>query len=150
MGHTATNVLVHFIFSTRHRAPQISPEVEGDLHAYLGGIIRELGGVAVCINGMNDHVHLLVRMPSTHSVADLARLVKTNSSRWVHERWPQRKSFGWQTGYGAFSVSESGQNAVREYILHQQQHHARRSFKEEFVVFLQKNHIAIDGEHLWT
>jgi REP element-mobilizing transposase RayT len=76
MGHTATNVLVHFIFSTRHRAPQISPEVEGDLHAYLGGIIRELGGVAVCINGMSDHVHLLVRMPSTHFVADLARLVK--------------------------------------------------------------------------
>jgi putative transposase len=83
-------------------------------------------------------------------VADVARLVKTNSSRCLHERWPQIKSFGWQSGYGAFSVSESGQNAVREYILHQQQHHAKRSFKEEFVVFLQKNHIAIDGEHLWS
>jgi REP element-mobilizing transposase RayT len=116
----------------------------------MGGIIRELGGVALCINGMDDHVHLLVRMPSTHSVADLARLVKTNSSRWVHERWPQSKSFGRQTGYGAFSVSESGQNTVREYILHQQQHHARRSFKEEFSVFLQKNHIAIDDKYLWT
>ena len=98
---------------------------------------------------MGDHVHLLIRMPSTHSVADLARLVKTNSSRWVHERWPQKKNFGWQNGYGAFSVSESGQNAVREYILHQQQHHARRSFKEELVVFLQKNHFAIDGKYLW-
>jgi Transposase IS200 like len=93
------------------RAPRIIPEIEADLHAYLGGIVREIGGVALCINGMADHVHLLVRMPSTHSMADLARLVKTNSSRWVHERWPQRKSFGWQTGYGAFSVSESGQNA---------------------------------------
>jgi REP element-mobilizing transposase RayT len=86
MGHTATNVIVHFIFSTRHRAAQISHEIESDLHAHMGGIIRELGGVAFCINGMDDHIHLLVRMPSTHSVADLARLVKTNSSRWVHER----------------------------------------------------------------
>ncbi|MBZ5687668.1 MAG: IS200/IS605 family transposase [Acidobacteriia bacterium] len=150
MGHTATNVIVHFIFSTHHRAPQITPEIEGDLHGYIGGIIRELGGVALCINGMPDHVHLLVRMSSTHSVADLARLIKTNSSRWVHERWPQRRSFRWQTGYGAFSVSESGQNAVRDYILHQQQHHAKRSFREEFSAFLQKNHIAIDGEYLWT
>ena len=150
MGHTATNVLVHFIFSTRLRVPQITPEIEGDLHAYLGGIVRELGGVALCINGMDDHVHLLVRMPSTHSLADLARLIKTNLSRWVHERWPQRKSFGWQTGYGAFSVSESGQNAVREYIPHQQQHHAKRSFKQEFSAFLQKNHFAIDSEHLWS
>jgi hypothetical protein len=66
---------------------------------------------------MEDHVHLLVRMPSTQSVADVARLIKANSSRWVHKRWPQVKGFGWQTGYGAFSVSESGQNAVREYIL---------------------------------
>jgi REP element-mobilizing transposase RayT len=99
---------------------------------------------------MADHVHLLVRMPSTHSVADLARVIKTNSSRWLHEQWPQSKGFRWQTGYGAFSVSESGQNAVREYILHQQQHHAKRSFKEEFVVFLQKNHIVVDEKYLWT
>jgi hypothetical protein len=62
---------------------------------------------------MADHVHLLVRMPSTHSVADLARVIKTNSSRWLHEQWPQSKGFRWQTGHGAFSVSESGQDAVR-------------------------------------
>jgi REP element-mobilizing transposase RayT len=93
MGHTATNVLVHFIFSTRLRAPQITPEIEPDVHAYLGGIIRELGGVALCINGMADHVHLLVRMPSTHSVADVARVIKANSSRWLHEQWPQSNGF---------------------------------------------------------
>jgi REP element-mobilizing transposase RayT len=111
---------------------------------------NELGGVALCINGMSDHVHLLVRMPSTQSVADVARLVKTNSSRWVHERWPQFKTFAWQAGYGAFSVSESGQDAAREYILHQHEHHAKRSFKEELVVFLRKNHIAVDERYLWT
>jgi REP element-mobilizing transposase RayT len=88
MGHTATNVLVHFIFSTPHRALLITKEIEADLHAYPGGIMRELGGVALCIYGMPDHVHLLIRMPSTHSVAEVARVVKTNSSRWLHERWP--------------------------------------------------------------
>jgi putative transposase len=150
MGHTTTNVLVHFIFSTRHRAPLIKSEMQDNLHAYLGGIIREIGGVALSINGMADHVHLLVRMPSTHSLADVARLVKANSSRWVHEKWPQRKGFAWQSGYGAFSVSESGIDTVRAYILHQQQHHTRRSFQEEFAVFLKKNHIAVDEKYLWT
>jgi putative transposase len=64
MGHTANNVLVHFIFSTHNRKPSIDPEIESDLHAYLGGIIRKIGGVGLCINGMPDHVHLLVRMPT--------------------------------------------------------------------------------------
>lgn len=130
--------------------PLIVAEIEADLHAYLGGIIRELGGVALCIDGMPDRIHLLVRMPSTHSVADVARLVKTNSSRWVHGKWPQFKEFAWQPGYGAFSVSESGQNEVREYILHQHEHHAKRSFKDEFVVFLKKNRIIVDEKYLWS
>src|SRR5580658_4181880 len=150
MGHTATNVLVHFIFSTRHRRPLITAEIGTDLHAYLGGILRELGGVALCTNGMPDHVHLLVRMPSIHSVANVARIVKANSSRWVHERWPQFKMFAWQPGYGAFSVSGSGQDSVREYILHQQQHHTKRSFQDEFVVFLKRNHVVVDERYLWT
>jgi len=144
MAHTATNVLIHFIFSTRQRAPMITSEIEADLHSYLGGIVREIGGVALCINGIADHVHLLVRMPSTHSSADVIRLVKANSSRWVHERWPQFKNFAWQAGYGAFSVSESAAEPVRQYILQQRQHHSKRSFQEEFVVLLKRNHITVD------
>ena len=148
MGHTATNVLIHFVFGTHARAPIIKPEIESDLYAYLGGIVREIGGVALCVNGMPDHVHLLARMPSTRSVADVARLIKTNSSRWAHEKWPKCRNFGWQAGYGAFSVSESGQQAVREYILHQKEHHAKRSFQEEFLLFLKKNHIAVDERYI--
>lgn len=150
MGHTATNVLVHFIFSTRNRAPSINSEIESDLHGYLGGIIREIGGEALCVNGIPNHVHILARMPARHSTADVARLIKTNSSRWVHERWPQFKNFSWQTGYGAFSVSESGQAAVREYILHQKEHHCKRSYQEEFRLFLKKNGITVDEQYLWT
>jgi REP element-mobilizing transposase RayT len=84
---------------------------------------------------MPDHVHLLTRIPANHSVADVARLIKTNSSRWVHEKWPERRSFAWQTGYGAFTVSESGAEPVRLYIVDQQRHHQKRSFQDEFREF---------------
>ena len=113
MPHTASNLLVHFIFSTKQRFPLIKPEIASDLHAYFGGIIRQIGGKALIINGTADHVHLLVRVPTTHSIADIARVIKANSSRWVHEKWPEQTGFGWQTGYGAFSVSESGASAYK-------------------------------------
>jgi putative transposase len=148
VSHTLTNLLVHFIFSTKDRVPIIGPDIESDLHAYLGGIIRELGGVALSINGTADHVHLLVRLPANQSVADLVRLVKTNSSRWAHERWPDCHEFAWQTGYGAFSVSESVLDGVRDYISQQKQHHKKRSFQEEFLIFLPKNNITVEERYL--
>jgi REP-associated tyrosine transposase len=149
MPHTATNLLVHFIFSTKQRCALIKSDFEKDLHAYLGGIIRQVGGTALCINGTRDHVHLLVRVPANQSVADVARLIKTNSSRWIHQRWPEQRCFGWQTGYGAFTVSESGVSSVRDYITKQQEHHRVRSFQEEFLVFLKKNGITVDERYLW-
>jgi putative transposase len=149
MPHTTTNLLVHFIFSTKQRCALIKPDFEKDLHAYLGGIIRQIGGTALCINGTQDHVHLLVRVSANRSIADVARLIKTNSSRWVHERWPEYHLFAWQTGYGAFTVSESGANAVRDYISNQQEHHKARSFQEEFLAFLNKNGITVDEGYLW-
>ena|SRR5437763_1145232 len=115
----------------------------------MGGIIRQIGGVAMSINGMTNHVHLLVRMPTAHSIADIARLVKTNSTRWVHERSTDRRSFAWQTGYGAFTVSESGIVAGQNYISSQREHHKRRSFQEESRMFLQKDKIAMDERYLW-
>jgi REP element-mobilizing transposase RayT len=149
MPHTATNLLVHFIFSTKQRCALIKPDFEEDLHAYLGGIIRQIGGTALCVNGTQDHVHLLIRVPANQSVADVARLIKTNSSRWVHGRWPEQHRFGWQTGYGAFTVSESGVEAVRDYISNQREHHTIRSFQEEFLAFLKKNKITVDEQYLW-
>ena len=149
MPHTATNLLVHFIFSTKQRCALIRPEFEKDLYAYLGGIIRQIGGTALCINGTSDHVHLLIRLPAHHSLAEVARLIKTNSSRWIHERWPEHHLFAWQTGYGAFTVSESGLAAVRDYIASQQEHHKVRSFQEEFLAFLKKNGVTVDERYLW-
>ena len=116
MAHTFAQLLTHITFSTKGRRPELDGDLRPKLFAYMGGIIRELDGTALIINGTLDHVHLLVSLPSRLAVADAMRVLKTNSSRWVHEKWTSRASFGWQTGYGAFSVSQSNRQAVAEYI----------------------------------
>lgn len=150
MPHTASNLLVHLIFSTKERLPLISGEIAGDLHAYLGGIARDIGGKALIINGTADHVHVLMRTPTTRSSADVVRLLKANSSKWIHKKWPEMRKFAWQSGYGAFSVSESAVESVRSYIAHQQEHHKRVSFQDEFRAFLRKNNIVVDETYLWN
>lgn len=123
----------------------IADEIRDDLHAYMGGIIRNLGGTAVIINGVSDHVHVLAVLPADKSVADCLRTVKTNSTRWVHERWPERKSFAWQTGYSAFAVSDSHREKVIHYIQNQQEHHKKISFEDEFLAFLKRHKIEYDS-----
>lgn len=90
-----------------------------------------------------------MRVPANQSVADVARVIKTNSSRWIHDRWPEHRDFAWQTGYGAFTVSESGISEVVGYIARQKEHHKKRSFQEEFLAFLRRNHITVDERYLW-
>ena len=114
MSQTASNLVIHLIFSTKGRQPLITPEIRPDLFAYLGGIVREMRGTAIIVGGTADHVHMLIRIRPVHSAAEIARVVKTNSSRWVHERW--NRQFAWQNGHGAFSVSESNVPAVSRYI----------------------------------
>jgi REP element-mobilizing transposase RayT len=118
------------------------------LHAYLGGIIRNLQGQALRVNGMPDHVHLLVWLPPTVAIAEALRVLKANSSRWVHES-QGHSTFAWQAGYGAFSVSQSNVSRVVKYIEDQARHHHRMSFQEELLAFLKKNHIAYDERYIW-
>lgn len=147
MSHTSGNVLLHFIFSTHQRRPLIG-EFRRDLFAYIGGIVRELDATALAVNGAADHVHMLVRVRPSQSAAEMARLVKTNSSRWVREKW--KPDFAWQTGYGVFSVSESNSGAVMKYIARQEEHHRKISFQEEFVAFLKKNRVEYDERYIWS
>ena len=147
MSHTSGNILLHFIFSTAGRRPLIKPEFRNDLFAYLGGIVRELDGTALIVNGPDDHVHMLVRVRPAHSAAEIARVAKANSSRWVREK--HSAGFGWQIGYGVFSVSESNVPEVTKYIADQEQHHKKQSFQDEFVAFLQKNHVEYDPRYIW-
>lgn len=147
MPHTSGNILLHFIFSTVARRPLIKPEFRDDLFAYLGGIVREMNAMALIVNGTTDHVHMLIRVRPIHSAAEIARVVKANSSRWVREK--HSADFAWQTGYGVFSVSESNADATMAYIAGQEQHHRKRSFQEEFVVFLQRNRVEYDPRYIW-
>jgi len=149
VAHTFTNLLTHVIFSTKDRAPAILPGLKGKLHAYMGGIVRELDGKATIINGTEDHVHLLLWMPPTLSVSETMRVLKTNSSRWLNRECRGKSSFAWQAGYGAFSVSQSNAQAVVKYIQTQEQHHRRVSFQEEFIEFLRKHGVEYDERYVW-
>jgi REP element-mobilizing transposase RayT len=149
MAHTFTSILVHAVFSTSGRAPLLTDAMRPEMHAYLGGILRQLEAVPIVVGGTADHVHLLTCLPADLAVADCLRVVKTNSSRWVKERWPQRRSFAWQGGYGAFSVSESRRRDVVRYIQDQEQHHRRISFQEEFLKLLRSHGVEFDERYIW-
>jgi putative transposase len=145
MSHSLASVHVHFIFSTKNRLPLLRDDRE-DMFAYLGGIVRELGGKAVIVGGTQDHVHMLVRMPLLSGISDVMRLVKTNSSKWMRHL---RRDFGWQTGFAAFSVSMSVLPEVTAYIRDQEQHHRKMTFQQELVVLLKKHNVAYDEHYIW-
>lgn len=127
----------------------IHPDFSVRLYEYLCGIIREQGGVPVKINGMPDHVHILAMTPKTIADSDFMRVLKTNSSKWVHDEFPQHEQFGWQTGYGWFSVSKSQTNKVEHYIDQQFAHHRELTFQDEYLRMLKKHGIAYDERFLW-
>jgi putative transposase len=147
LSHTSGNILLHLIFSTQGRRPLIKREFRPDLFAYLGGIAREMQATALIINGTADHVHMLLRIRPAQSAAEIVRVVKANSSKWVRAKWSS--DFAWQTGYGVFSVSESNVPAVKKYIAEQEEHHKKHSFQEEFLAFLKKNHVEYDERYIW-
>ena len=147
MGHSLASVHAHFIFSTKNRLPYLKDELQADMFAYLGGILREEGGKAVMVGGMPDHVHMLVRMPTGASISDLMRVVKANSSRWAKAR---RRDFAWQTGFAAFSVSMSVLPEVTRYIREQEKHHRKMTFQQELVALLKKHNIPYDERYIWS
>ena len=149
MAGTYTNLIYHMVFSTKERAPLLTDDVASELYPYIGGIIRGEGGVALEIGGMADHLHLLVQLKPKPSVADVLMKIKGNSSKWMNEQQKCSCRFGWQEGYGAFSVSESQVPVVAKYIQSQEDHHRSRGFKEEFIEFLEKHGIEYDDRYIW-
>lgn len=145
---TYSQLLLHIIFSTKDRAPFITPDIRERLHPYIGGIIRAEEGSLLTIGGMPDHVHLLIRWRTDATIADLMRTVKARSSRWVHRTFPHAQSFRWQEGYSAFSVSKSVEHGVRTYIENQETHHARRSFMDELRTILRAHGVDFDDRYL--
>ncbi len=149
MAGTFTFLGTHFVFSTKNRTPLISDDIKDRLCAYIGGIIRELDGILIEINTMPEHIHLYTYIPKTVSVSKFMEIVKANSSKWAHTTFPQKSDFGWQDGYGAFSVSKSSEEKVIQYIRDQQHHHKKKSFQEEFIDMLNKYDIAYDEKYIW-
>jgi putative transposase len=149
MAGTYTKLYYHVVFSTKHRKRFITDQLEDELHKYICGIIRGIGGQAIEVNGTPDHVHILATIPPTVSISDALRTIKANSSKWVHETAPNVAAFAWQDGYSAFTVSASQIEAVRQYIRDQKDHHCERDFKAELLALLQKHGIEYDERYLW-
>jgi REP element-mobilizing transposase RayT len=147
MAHTYTNLLFHIVFSTEGHAKLLTKERRVEVFAYMAALVKEKGGRPLIINGVDDHVHMLVELPPTMSLSDLLRFVKANASRWFKQRFGL--PFAWQRGFGAFSVSRSGVKTVAQYIADQEQHHQVRDFRTEFVTMLQKNEVEFEEEFLW-
>jgi REP-associated tyrosine transposase len=143
-----TDLLYHVVYATKERAPLITAVLRPRLHEYLAGTVRGLEGIPIEINGMSDHVHLLVRLRPTISVSEFLNKLKSNSSGWARRQTMGR--FSWQSRYGAFTVSESQVEQVRLYIRNQEKHHHKMSFEEEYKALLNANHLNFDEAHLWS
>jgi REP element-mobilizing transposase RayT len=119
------------------------------LYAYVGGILRNEKGALVAAGGMPDHVHLLISLGRESSVSEVLRQIKGSSSKWIHERIPELRGFGWQDGYAAFAVSYSQIETVRQYIAGQADHHRTVTFQEEYVAFLRRHDLEFEERYLW-
>ena len=146
--HSFTSILIHCVWSTKNREPILSSEIRNRLWPYLGGIARENKMKALAIGGTADHVHVLVSLPATFSVATALQLLKGNSSKWMHETFPKLHSLEWQQGYGAFSIGVSAVDATVAYIRNQAEHHRKRSVRDEFVTMLQRHGLDYDERML--
>lgn len=148
MAHSYTQLLYHMVFSTHERRPFLHADLRSRIFEYLAGAIRSEGGHALLVGGVEDHVHLLVRLRQDRALSDVVRDLKANSSKWIHQTFVTLADFAWQSGYGAFSVSRSQAPRVRRYIAQQEQHHRRLSFQEEFVQLLNRHGIEFDEAYL--
>ena len=149
MPHSYVSSLYHCAWSTKLRRRTIKPDLRERLWPYLGGIARTNNMKALAIGGVEDHVHLLLSLPSTMDIAKAVQLIKGGSSKWIHEAFVEYREFGWQEGYGAFSIGISQVEETVRYIENQAEHHRHRTFQEEFIAFLERHGIEYDPRYIW-
>ena len=150
MPHSYNSLIAHIVFATKDRLPRINTALEERLYPYIAGIAGELGGRVLTINGVEDHLHILISLPTSASPASLIGKLKGCSSKWINETFPLPGGFGWQRGYAAFSVSQSRVSHVARYVERQKEHHRKMTFQEEYVKLLESHGIAFDPRYLWT
>ncbi len=149
MPHSYTSSLFHVVFSTKERRKLITEELQPRRWAYLGGIARENDMKAYAIGGIHNHVHILLSIPATITLAKAVQLIKGGSSKWIHDTFPVLEIFEWQEGYAAFSVSISGVEETIKYIENQAEHHRTKTFEAEFVAFLERHNISFDPRYVF-
>ena len=149
MPQSLSYLLTHIVFSTKDRAPVLDVTVRPALHAYLATVARNVDCECFRVGGVSDHVHLAVRLSRTITMAQLIEELKTSSSKWLKTQSPALAAFGWQRGYGAFSVGPSDLNALLHYIDTQEEHHKTRTFQDEYRAFLKKYGIEYDERYVW-
>ena len=150
MGQSLSQLYVHLTFGTQNRYPFIHQDDEERLHTYLAGILKNLESPALIINSVPDHVHILLRLSKNYALANVVEQVKKQSSKWLKEFGKGYKKFSWQTGYGAFSVSGSKVEVVRNYILNQKEHHRKISYFEEVEMFFKEyGCLEYNPEYFW-
>jgi putative transposase len=149
MADAYTQLIAHIVFSTLARAPVLIGDSRDQVYAYMGGIIRNLGGKSIAMNGADDHVHVLTYFPSRISVAEFTGKLKANSSKWIHEEKVLSHFKRWQSGYSAFTVDFLNIPRLKTYLANQQEHHRKITFKEEVITALQEAGIEYDERYLW-
>ncbi|MHB8995848.1 MAG: IS200/IS605 family transposase [Armatimonadota bacterium] len=138
----------HLVFCTKNRQPLLPPDFSAKVYAYMAGILRNIGGHALRIGGVDDHVHLLVRLPKDRAVTDTIRDLKANSSRWIRQQEPPGMAFNWQEGYAIFTVSIRAADRITAYIDGQRAHHETRSLEDEVRAFCAEHSLNYDPR--WT
>jgi len=149
MAHSYVSCIVHFVFSTKSRKNSLSRDLRGRLWGYLNGVATNHGFHIIASGGVDNHIHLLVSLGKTVTISDVARVLKSVSSKWIHETFPTHSRFAWQEGYGAFSIGVSGIEQTKAYIADQDSHHEATTFEEEYVAFLKRHGLDYDDRYVF-
>jgi putative transposase len=149
MPGTFSQIYIQIVFAVKGRENLISNNWKTDLHKYIAGIIKGKGQKSIIVNGMPDHIHAFVGLKPVMSISDLVRDIKNNSSNFINDEKLVKRKFSWQEGYGAFSYSHSHIQKVYDYILNQETHHKKKTFKQEYHQFLKKFEVEYDEKYLF-
>lgn len=144
MTHSYRVHYFHLVWSTKNRQPLIIPEIQSDLYAYMGGIIRNYNGKLLEIGGMPDHVHLLVQLSNLDKYSYFLRDIMSFSTLWVKKKYPHIRDFAWQEGFGSITVSDSLVEKMGRYIQNQAKHHEKMSFEDEYLMLLKHHGVEFD------
>lgn len=149
MANTYSQINIHCVFAVKGRENFITKDFRDDLHRYLCGILKNDGSYPLAVNGWMDHVHAFYELPPRLAVSDQMRMLKASSSKWINDQGFVKGQFNWQDGYGAFSYSRSQRNSVIEYIMNQELHHSKTSFRDEYLKLLKTFEIPFEDHYLF-